>query len=249
MAYTDTISVSILILTYNRLSLSETYIPKILDNIGDIPYEVLIWDNGSADGTYDWLCDYKLCDNRIVEVIGSETNIGMEAINNLASMAHGKFIIKVDDDVEVPKRFAERLVNAYEQVNEPHLLFLSWDMGWTNGTFATRSGLSMYKGNRGRTRIVNKTDKVIITYDPNRWMVNGACRLSPRDKFLAIGGHPQGMIYGIDKRMSEIAAEHGYYVGFLHSKDLVQHRGGKDSPAYRQFKNKELRKAKGNLHL
>lgn len=243
------VTVSILILTYNRVSLSKECLPKILDNIGSIDHEVLIWDNGSADGTYDWLCDFQRCDDRITELIGSDCNIGMEGINYLAEHAKGKFIIKVDDDLILPKNFAQRMVEAYEQVNEPHLLFLSWDMGWPNGTFATRSGLFMYKGSRGRMHSVGVNDRVFITYDPNKWMVNGACRLSPREKFLEVGGHPQGMFYGIDKRMSEIAAEHGYYVGYLNSHDLVKHCGGRDSPAYRQFKNKELKKAKGILHV
>lgn len=241
--------ISILVLTHNRLSLSETCLPRLLDNIGEASCEVLIQDNGSSDGTLDWLLELQQIYNNIVRVIPNESNIGMEGINVLAKLAKGKYIIKVDDDLILPKNFAQRMVAAYEQVNEPQLLFLSWDMGWTNGTFATRSGLSMYKGSRGRMHSVGVNDRVLITYDPKKWMVNGACRLSPRDKFLEVGGHPEGMIYGIDKRMSEIAAEHGYYVGYLNSHDLVKHCGGRDSPAYRQFKNKELKKAKGILHV
>lgn len=241
--------VSILILTYNRIQLSEAYIPKILDNIGDINHEVLVWDNGSADGTYDWLCDYKLCDNRIVEVVGSETNIGMEAINNLASMAQGKYILKVDDDIEVPYSFAERLVQAYEHVDDPKLIFLGWDMCWGQNTFATRSGRKLYKEPQGKTIDIGNKEQVLIHFDAKRWMVNGVCRLSPKDKFLEIGGHPKGIIYGVDSAVSESAAKHGYYIGYLHAKELVKHCGFKDSHEYRRLKTRELKKANAPLHV
>lgn len=241
--------VSILILTYNRLPLSEVYIPKLLANIGSIPYEVLIWDNGSADGTYDWLCDYKLCDNRILEVVGSETNIGMEAINNLASISSGKYILKVDDDVDVPRNFAERLVRAYEQVNDPKLLFLGWDMFWGQNTFATRSGRKLYKDPQGRTVEIGHKEQVLIHFNPKNWMVNGVCRLSPKNKFLEIGGHPKGIIYGVDSIVSEAAAKYGYYIGYMHAHDLVKHCGSRDSQEYRRLKTRELKKANAPLHV
>ena len=143
--------VSILILTYNRLDISSLYIPRIINNIGDISNEVLIWDNGSTDGSFDWAYSYGQADTRVTEVISSEINIGMEAINHLAVKATGQFILKLDDDLEVPKNFARRLVDAYEQVNEEKLLFLSWDMNWSKKTFATRSGLKLYKKPLGKT--------------------------------------------------------------------------------------------------
>ena len=46
--------VSILVLTFNRVEMSSRYIPAILDRAGDIPVEMLVWDNGSEDGSYDW---------------------------------------------------------------------------------------------------------------------------------------------------------------------------------------------------
>ena len=45
---------SILILTYNRVDLSSQYIPQLVSKIGNIDAEVLIWDNGSSAGSFDW---------------------------------------------------------------------------------------------------------------------------------------------------------------------------------------------------
>ncbi len=240
--------VSILVLTYNRVNLSSMYIPNFFTRAGDISVEMLIWDNGSEDGSYDWAHTFGQADCRVSKVVGHHKNIGMEAFNYLAEEAKGEYIIKVDDDIDVPLGYAERLVDAFEKVNEEKLLFLGWDMPWPRGprsggdTFATRSGMNLYKGSKGKTVKINNKDVVLIHYHPATWMINGVCRLSPRDKFLEIGGHPEGIIYGVDKHISARAAEHGYWIGYIQSQDLVYHRGANDSLAYRAMKDGELRR-------
>jgi GT2 family glycosyltransferase len=217
----------------------------MLNNAGDIDVEMLIWDNRSEDKSYEWAVTLSNADPRVTVMRGT-SNIGMEAFNHLANEAQGQYIIKLDDDIEVPHKFAERLVSAYEYVNEDKLLFLAWDMPWPRGpkaagdTFATRSGLKLYKHPQGKTVQINKKEQVLIHYDPCNWMANGACRLSPRDKFLEIGGHPEGIIYGVDKHASIRAAEHGYWIGYFSSPSMIYHRGVTDTPAYRAMKDKEL---------
>jgi GT2 family glycosyltransferase len=247
--------VSILVLTYNRVELSSQYIPRILDRAGNIPVEMLIWDNGSEDGSYDWAHSFEQADCRVSKAFGHHKNIGMEAFNPLAESAKGKYIIKVDDDIEVPERFAERLVSAFEQVNEKKLLFLGWDMPWPRNprsggdTFATRSGMTLYQGKKGKIVQINEKDRVLIHYDPSFWMINGVCRFSPRKKFIEIGGHPKGIIYGVDKHISARAAEHGYWIGYMSSPHLVYHRGIQDTPKYRAMKDIELQKVKSPRHV
>ena len=240
------ILVSILILTHNRINLAHRCIPALLSKIGNVKNEVLIWDNCSVDGMYDWLEEYGRADCRITKVFGANKNIGMEAINFLAEESHGKYLIKVDDDLELPDRFGERMVAAYEEVNENKLAFLSWDMKWGEKTFSTRSGMSLYKNNKGKIiRLSSSRDRVLINYDPSSWLVNGACRLSPREVFFSIGGHPKGLIYGIDHTVSCMAASKGYWGGYINSEDLIIHLGIHDTDEFRKFKNIELKRSKG----
>ena len=220
----------------------------MLDKIGDISNEVLIWDNNSKDGMYDWIEEYGRADCRITKVFGSNRNIGMEAINYLATESNGEYLLKVDDDLDLPQDFARRLVEAYEKVKEKKIAFLSWDMKWAEKTFATRSGMKLYKNSIGK--VVNLgIDRVLINYNPSLWLVNGACRLSPRNKFFEIGCHPKGLIYGIDHAVSSQAAKKGYWGAYLNSKDLVIHLGVNDTDEFRKFKDLELRKAKGTRHV
>lgn len=240
--------VSIVTLTFNRVNYSSKYLPYCIDRIGDTPHEVLVWDNCSTDGTLDWLLNYaETRDN--IKVFAGEQNHGMEAINFLALEAKGKYILKIDDDIQVPNNFAKRLVDAYEYANEEKLLFLGWDTFWGEKTFATRSGLRLYKEKQGKIINLPTHERVLINYHPNMWMVNGICRLSPREAFLKIGGHPPGIIYGVDKHISKRAAKNGYWIGFLNSPDLVFHRGANDSPAYREFKDRELARIGSPRHV
>ncbi len=247
--------VSILILTFNRMHMSSEYIPAIIDSIGPISHEVLIWDNGSTDGSYDWLYTYSQADCRITKIFGHHKNIGMEAINNLAEEATGKYILKVDDDVIVPRKFAQRIVGAYEKVNEPKLLFLGWDIPWGGGpraggnTFATRSGMKQYSRDLGKVVALPGRERVLINFNPRMWMINGVCRLSPRKTFLEIGGHPKGIVYGVDKHISKRASKHGYWIGFYNTPDLVDHRGLGETEAYRKMKDRELARVGSPRHV
>lgn len=241
--------VSVLILTFNRLQTTEKYVPQIIDRIGNIDAEVLIWDNGSNDGTYDWLESYRVADCRVTKTFGSEENYGMEAINFLAEKAKGEYIIKIDDDVFPPKNFAKRLVNAYEEINEEKLIFLGWDMAWNGKTFATRSGLRLYKQPYGKTVNLSNGDKVYISFDNHPWLVNGICRLSRTQKFLEIGGHPKGVKYGVDYLITKKVKSKGYWIGFLSAQDLVQHMGSQDSAAYRALKDTQLCQHGAPLHV
>lgn len=247
--------VSILLLTYNRVALSSQYIPALVSNIGNVNAEILIWDNGSTDGSFDWAYQFGQACPLVSKVVGHDKNIGMEAINRLAEMAKGEYILKVDDDIEVPISFAERLVSAYEQVNEEKLMLLSWDMPWPRNpnsggsTFATRSGNKMYREPAGKTVWLNKLEAVRITYTPQQWLINGVCRLSPRKGFLEMGGHPEGIVYGVDFQVSKRLQEQGLWGGYFTSPDLIVHHGVNDTPEYREMKNRELQRVGSPLHV
>jgi len=234
---------SILILTYNRLSVTSSCIPAIINAAEGIDKEILVWDNGSVDGTFDWLLEYQKIDPRLTHVHSSDQNHGMEAINYMADRAKGDFILKIDDDIIPPPYFAKKMVDAFVLINEPKLAYLSYDMRWGKSTFATRSGMKMYSKSTGKVVRLPSGEKVFIHFHPDKWMANGACRLSKKSTFLKLGGHPAGVKYGVDFPVSKAAAKAGMWIGYLNSSRNVEHVSGSDAPLYRQFKNVELRKA------
>lgn len=246
MSYAVTIGVC----TFNRLPITAKYLPSIVERVGDIDAEIIIWDNFSNDGTFDWLWEWSKSIPQEIKIVGSTCNLGMEAFNRIAAMGEGQYFLKIDDDLEVPRNFAQRLVRAHKLIDDEKLLYLSWDLQWAGtASFALRSGTQMYRDDRGyQAKIKGGTG--LITNWGHKWLVNGACRLSPRDKFLQCGGHPKGALYGIDFRVSKAAYKHGYRVGFWHVPgELIIHCEEPDAPGYRQFKDRELRKNKGPRHV
>jgi len=116
-------------------------------------------------------------------------------------------------------------------------------MYWTRAsTFATRSGMGLYKGSNGCIIQINNADRVLIHNYPNKWMINGVCRLSLRNTFLNLGGHPKGIKYGVDSYVSTQACNNGYKIGYLNSFELVRHYGNDENAEYRKMKNEELKK-------
>lgn len=236
---------SVLVLTYNRVDVSSKFLPSIVENAGSVDHNFIVWDNGSTDGTFDWLQEWsRRYDN--VLIFGSEKNVGMEAINYMAEMSGSKYIIKVDDDVVVPNKYGDRLIGAYEKMGRKDILYLAWDMYWGKTTFAKRSGMNLYRGESGSIVNLGAKDRVLVSNHPSRWMVNGACRLSDTGLFLEAGGHPKGMVYGVDTHVSRAAEEKGYKVAFFSTDVCVLHNqeDQKKYVKYRKFKDLELRKNK-----
>jgi len=92
--------VSIVIVTWNTRDLVLDCIRSIRENTSDIPYEVIVVDNSSADGTSDAVRQ------RFPEVntIDSGANLGFAGGNNLgARHAKGEYLLLLNPDTVVPR--------------------------------------------------------------------------------------------------------------------------------------------------
>lgn len=213
--------ISILILTYNRCKITESCVPVIC-NRSNRNTEILIWDNGSTDGTLDWLYAYSKSSTKDIKIFFSESNYGIESINFLTKEARGKYIIKVDDDMLPPKNYDTRLLDAYLQSTEK-LAYVSWDIPWGKKSFAKRSGMRMYKKENGKIQNLKNHSRLLISNSPSKWMINGAVRFSSKEVFEDLGMHPQGKKYGVDHAVCVTAEKYGYKCAFLDTKDKAIH--------------------------
>ncbi|MDP2209679.1 MAG: glycosyltransferase family 2 protein [Bacteroidota bacterium] len=99
--------VSIIILTYNGLSLTRQLLNSLKKNVDIKNNEVIVVDNASTDNTvaelkkeYDW-----------IQVIENEANIGFGAANNLAAkIARGEILLFLNNDVIVEDDFITQVV-------------------------------------------------------------------------------------------------------------------------------------------
>ena len=103
--------VSIIIPTFNGLPLLQKHLPTLLtaEGVGDA--ELLIADDGSTDGTGDWLAQYvpQAC------VVRLETNGGFSrACNAGIAAASGDVLVLLNNDVEVSSGFLAPLLRALD---------------------------------------------------------------------------------------------------------------------------------------
>lgn len=122
--------VSIILLTYNRLEYTKTCIKSIYDNL-DMEFELVIVDNGSSDGTIEYLKEnFKDKDN--IKLIFNEENL-MPAGGNrigLENASPSKCYLLCDNDglFENPKWYYDglNLLNKIKDVGIVHLRKSIW---------------------------------------------------------------------------------------------------------------------------
>lgn len=101
--------VSVVMSVYNGECYLEQAVESILtQTFTDI--EFIIIDDGSTDGTGEFLTGYATQDSRIT-IIRNEPNIGLtKSLNKGLALAQGKYIARMDaDDISLPERLARQV--------------------------------------------------------------------------------------------------------------------------------------------
>ena len=93
--------VSVTILTYNQVAFIGQAIESALDQITDFPYEILVGDDCSTDGTQEVILDYqKRYPDRVKPVLHKK-NLGQNGLFNTIEtlkLAQGAYIAPMDGD-------------------------------------------------------------------------------------------------------------------------------------------------------
>src|SRR4051812_48224758 len=105
-------TIAIVVLTFNRVHLLRQCVEKVLARVSGMTCEVVIWDNGSSDGTREYLAG--LGDPRI-RVVHHGRNIGPNAYDRAFALTSSEFLIELDDDViDAPEGWDRRLVTSLQ---------------------------------------------------------------------------------------------------------------------------------------
>ena len=102
---------SIIVLTFNGLDHTKQCLASIEMHTPQ-PYELIIVDNGSTDGTRDYLRDYMASHNN-VRVITNATNPGFAAGNNQGlRLSSGEYLLLINNDTIVTEGWLDGLLRA-----------------------------------------------------------------------------------------------------------------------------------------
>ncbi len=104
---------SIIILCLNQIEYTKRCLESI-EQYTSVPYELIIVDNGSTDGTPDFLEEYSRLHNDC-KIILNKKNLGFAGGNNQGiAAARGDYILLLNNDVVVTEHWLERLVKHIE---------------------------------------------------------------------------------------------------------------------------------------
>jgi GT2 family glycosyltransferase len=107
--------VSIIIPVYNALPLTKACLNSLYENTGGINFEVIVVDNASQDGTFEWL-DEERNQHFNLKVFRMDKNIGFGlAVNIGLQHSKGKFLVILNNDTLVAPNWLDNLLSAIER--------------------------------------------------------------------------------------------------------------------------------------
>lgn len=112
--------------TYNRIDLTRRMLSNIYQTI-DVPYRLIIVDNGSTDGTIEWLqslpSNQILCQSCDIYLVGENKGIafGRNMGLKIASQYQDPWLCTLDNDVELPMGWLRECLEILE-VNPTYCL-------------------------------------------------------------------------------------------------------------------------------
>jgi len=108
--------IDLVFITYNRLEYTKLAISSLLADPTE-EFSLTIWDNGSTDGTREYLSSLK--DGRISRTVFSEENVRLHgAVNDVVSRSNADLFGIVFDDFIVSAGWTRPLAKAHEEVPE-----------------------------------------------------------------------------------------------------------------------------------
>lgn len=193
-------AVSIIIPLFNRIDLTKQCLEGLAQTVGDtIPHEIILVDNGSTDGTAEYL---RSVGNR-VSVISNSSNQGFaKACNQGARAASGRYLLFLNNDTVPQPGWLEPLVQVLE--DDPAVAAVGSKLLYPDGTIQhagvvlvdNRAGNDPLCGEhiwRGRPADLPEANR------PYRYQaLTAACLLVRRTAFEAVQGFDEGYWNGYE---------------------------------------------------
>jgi GT2 family glycosyltransferase len=176
---TDTIPLcSVCIANYNGMNMIADCIRSVLAQEGDIPFEILVHDDASTDGS----ADYIRTQFPEVVLIESQENVGFCVANNrMAAQAKGHYLLLLNNDAALLPDALDTFLRGTERLGEPCILGLP-QFDWSSGRLIDRGCL------------LDPFLNAVPNLDPGREevaVVAGACLWIPRGLWIELGGFPE----------------------------------------------------------
>jgi GT2 family glycosyltransferase len=209
-------TIAVVVLTHNRVHLLRHCVENVLGRASDATIEIVIWNNGSTDGTREYLDS--IDDPRLI-VVHHDANIGQNGYWRGFALTSAAFLVELDDDVvDAPQDWDVTLRDAYERL--PKIGFLAADLQDDPHDVATNI--------RYRVRPHEYTETEVNGVRLLEGPPGGACAMTSRELYDRVGGfreHPKLVFWQEEPAYMTDIHKLGY--GHAVLADLkVHHTGG-----------------------
>lgn len=183
--------IAVVILNWNGIKLLQKFLPGVIRNSRKTGCDVYVADNGSTDGSVDWLKE----NFPEIKLICFPENLGFaEGYNQALEQISADYFVLLNSDVEVPEGWLDPLVLFMEEHPEagacsPTILSLdqkeSFEYAGAAGGFLDYLGFPFC---RGRIFHVTETDRGQYSDTMQVFWASGACFMVRSDVYFKAGG-------------------------------------------------------------
>lgn len=194
---------SVIIVVWNNLKFTKECIEFLTKNT-DLPYELIVVDNKSSDGTVKWLESLPSKDSKRInlKIIKNQENKGFsKAVNQGLAVSEGEYIFLLNNDLLVSQNWLSTLIGHIETL--PNAIAVG-AMGRAIGNkqdYAGIYGELPYSNLEDKklfidfARKINTENKGNFTESKS---LSGSCMLIKADIFKELGGLDEGCRMGAD---------------------------------------------------
>jgi len=210
--------IAIVLITHNRAHLLRRCVEDVLARTSSLTRDIVIWDNGSTDGTRAYLAS--VADSRIRAVHHPE-NIGMNGYARAVRLTTQPYLVELDDDVvKAPLHWDETLLDAFRRL--PRMGYLSAALAYDPNDAASR--WIRYLREVRNAYVEREEEGLRLLEGPT----GGACTITSREIYDRVGGfreRPGSVFYREDADYVRRLRRAGFRTAVLATLE-ISHAGG-----------------------
>jgi GT2 family glycosyltransferase len=215
--------IAIVVLTHNRVHLLRQNLENVLAKTSIQTSEIVIWDNGSADATREYL---RTCSDPRIRVVSHPRNIGQSAYARAFAMTQAPYLIELDDDVvSAPQGWDAILLDGFRAFRR--MGYLAANLANDPHDAAVRYIRYLREQRNAYVRVVE--NGVAVLEGPT----GGGCTMTSREVYDRVGGfreHPRLVYWREDADYAERVQKAGFRCAILEGLEVVHHGGPFYSP-------------------